>query len=101
MKTYVVFSSREPLLILTQRSIRSGGVLERLREIGIPKFIAHEVPVERVRRQYRDRFDINERAVRDRAELRVLDYRGNEVIQRFPFSTFGPAFHCENQPEPQ
>jgi hypothetical protein len=96
MKTYVVFSSREPLLIVIQRSIRDRSVLGHLDRIGCSKFIAREVPVEQVRRRYGRRFEVVERALRDGVGFRVLDYNGENIFHTVPLSDLGRAYRCES-----
>ena len=95
IKTYVVFSSREPLLIVSRGSIRDTKITDQLHRIGCSKFIAHEVPLEHVRRLYGDRLEVIERALRGNATFRVLDYSGKRVIRSFPFSEFGSEIRSE------
>ena len=95
MKSYIIFSSREPFLILTRGTIRDMEVVDHLRRIGCSKFISREVPLEHVRRQYRRRFEVTETALRNGGNLRVLDYSGENVFHNLPFSEFGGAYRCE------
>ncbi len=98
MRTYVVFSSREPLLIATRRTIRDKEVIDQLHRIGCTKFISREVPLNDVRRQYGPRFEVIERAIRTGSDLRVLDYSGERVFQSIPFSDYGPAYRWDSSP---
>lgn len=100
MKSYIIFSSREPFLIVTQGTIRDTEVVEHLRRIGCTKFISREVPIEYLRRQYGRRFEVTEKALRDGGLLRVLDYSGERVFQNLPFSEFGGAYRCESAAAP-
>ena len=95
MKSYIIFSSREPFLILTRETIHDNGVVEHLRRIGCTKYISREVPIAHIRRQYGRRFEVTEGALRDGGDLRVLDYSGERVFQNLPFSEFGGAYRCE------
>lgn len=98
MKTYVIFSSREPLLIVTRRSIQNREVLGQMGRIGCTKFIAREVPAEQVRRQYPGQFEVIERALAKGDSFRVLDYSGERVFRKLPFSEFGLAYRYEFTP---
>jgi hypothetical protein len=95
MKSYIIFSSREPFLIVTRGVIRDKEVVEHLRRIGCSKFISREVPIEHLRGQYGRRFEVTENALRDGGHFRVLDYSGDRVFQNLPFSDFGRAYRCE------
>ncbi len=96
MKAYVVFSSREPLLVVTRQAIYCSEVLSRLRRVGYSKFIAREVPIEHVHQQYGRRFEIVESALHEGDDLRVLDYSGERVFRSLPFSDYGPPFRHES-----
>lgn len=98
MKAYVVFSSSEPVLVLTRHTIRSKLVLEELHRIGCVKFIAREVPIHHLAWQYGQQFDVIEEAVRKGCNLRVLDYSGRRIFRYLPFSEFGPAYRHESPP---
>ncbi len=100
MKSYIIFSSREPFLIVTQGTIRDKEVVEHLRRIGCTKFISREVPIERLRRQYGRRFEVTEQALQGGGDLRVLDYSGERVFQNLPLSEFGGAYRCESATAP-
>jgi hypothetical protein len=95
MKTYVIFSSKEPLLVATRRTIRDREVLGQLRRIGCSKFIAREVPVEPVRRQYQRQFEVIENALRKGTDLRVLDFSGERVFRNVSFADFGRPYCCD------
>lgn len=92
MKAYVIFSSREPVLIVTRHTIRDETILSQLDRLGIRKFISREVSVGHLRNQYGSQFDVIERAVEKGSDLRVLDFSGRRIFQNLPFSDFGPAY---------
>jgi hypothetical protein len=93
-----VFSSTEPVLILTRQTIRSRAVQDELRRIGCLKFIAREVPIKYLRSRYGEQFDVIEEAVHRGCALRVLDYSGRRIFRYLPFSEFGPAYRRELTP---
>jgi len=96
MKAYVVFSSKEPVLVMTRTSIRSKEILKELRRIGCLKFIAREVPVEGLRDRYGRQFDVIEASLTKGCDLRVLDFSGRRIFRTLPFSEFGPAYRHES-----
>lgn len=98
MKSYVVFSSREPVLVLTRKTIRDKAAQSQLGRIGISKFIAREVPVDHLRNRYGRQFDVIEEALRSGGDLRVLDFSGRRIFRNLPFSTFGSAFRHDRSP---
>lgn len=98
MKSYIIFSSREPFLILTRGTIRDTDVAEHLRRIGCAKFISREVPIGHLRRQYGRRFEVSEKALESGGILRVLDYSGERVFQNLQFTEFGRAYRRESPP---
>ncbi len=95
MKSYIIFSSREPFLIVTRGTIRDREVLDHLRQFGCSKFISREVPLRHVRHQYGRRFEVTEKAIEDGHLLRVLDSSGKQVFDNLPLSEFGRAYRCE------
>lgn len=95
MKSYIIFSSREPFLIVTRKTIHDHEVIDRLRRFGCSKFISREVPVEHVRRKYGREFEVIEQAIENGHLLRVLDSSGTQVFQKLPLSEFGRAYRCE------
>jgi hypothetical protein len=101
MKAYVIFSSREPLLIVARRTIREKEIIDSLRRIGCTKFISREIPIEQVRRRYGRRFEVVEEALQRGRDLRVLDYSGEQVFRSVPFSDYGRAFRCESVLAPE
>jgi len=98
MKAYVVFSSSEPVLVLTRHAIQSRPALEELHRIGCEKFIAREVPLHGLQNLYGQQYDVIENALRKGCDLRVLDYSGRRIFRHFPFSELGPAYRHESQP---
>jgi hypothetical protein len=95
MRAYVIFSSREPVLIVTRLTISSTALLDQLGRVGIQKFIAREVPVSHLRNQYGRQFDVIEEAVESGSDLRVLDFSGQRIFRHLPFSELGPAHRRE------
>ena len=97
MRAYVVFSSTEPVLVLTRQPICSQTVEHELRRIGCLKFFALEVPVDLLRTQYGRQFDVIKEALDKGSELRVLDFSGHRIFQNLPLSMLGPAYRRESR----
>jgi hypothetical protein len=95
MKSYIIFSAREPILIVTRGTIHNKNVIDHLRKIGCSKFISREVSLDHVRRQYGRRFEVTAGAIDDGHLLRVLDSSGRRVFENLPFSEIGRAHRYE------
>ena len=92
MRTYVVFSGSGPILILTTFATAADpGLVAKLRLKGIAKFIAHEVPVARVRELYGRAFDVVAADVAGHEDMRVLDFNGHHIFASFPLGELGEA----------
>jgi hypothetical protein len=98
VRSYVIFSSREPVLVLTRKTIRDKAAQSQLGRIGISKFIAREIPVCHLRDRYGRQFDVIENALQQGGDLRVLDFSGRRIFENLPFSTFGSAFRHDRSP---
>lgn len=96
MKAYVIFSSREPALIVTRHTIHDETILSQLDQLGIRKFISREVSVGHLRNQYGSQFDVIEKALEKGSDFRVLDFSGRRIFQNLPFSDFGPAYRHDH-----
>lgn len=96
MKTYFLFTSGGPLVILTSyESIETPELLRRLHSKGIDKFIAHEVPVELAKARYKTHFDVVCEDLHETDDLRVLDYSGDRAYANFSFKELGPPIYHE------
>ena len=96
MKSYIIFSSKEPVLVVTRGTIHDEAVLNHLQRIGFSKFISSEVSLEHVHRQYGRRFEITAKAIDEGHLLRVLDSSGRQVLQNLQFSEIGTAHTFES-----
>ena len=66
-------------------------LVAKLRHKGIAKFIAYEVPVERVRRIYGVPFDVIAADLAGQEDVRVLDFNGHHIFASFSLSELGEA----------
>lgn len=96
MKAGIIFTGTGPILILTTYSNFSDEEFcEKMRSKGITKFIAVEVPVELCEKKYGNHFQLIASDIRQKNDLRVLDYNGFNVFYNFPFDTWGEEFRYE------
>jgi len=97
MRSYLVLTENGPVLVMTARScITDDSLLESLHRRGIDKFIAYEVPVDRVHEFYGIPFEVIAADLEQGKELRVLDFDGRHIFDCLSFSELGQAIHYEN-----
>jgi len=95
MKAGIIFTGTGPILILTTyESFDDSKFAEKLNVKGIKKFIASELPLEKVKKKYGNHFSVVMGDLNQTDDLRVLDYNGYNVFYNFSFSDMGkPAYH--------
>jgi hypothetical protein len=95
MKTFMLFTSGGPLVILTSyASVTEPGLIEKLKAKGIDKFMAFEIDVEKAQDRYGGHFAVVMHDVRETDDLRVLDFDGQRAFKLFPFDDLSkPIFH--------
>ena len=93
MKAAIVFGGTGPILVLTTYDQLNGpNFVKKLGDKGIDKFIAYEVDPELVHQRYGQHYEATINDVKQRDDLRVLDYNGFRVMHNFSFkSEVGPA----------
>ncbi len=94
MKAGIFFTGTGPILILTSyENLASADLASKLASKGIQKFIAYEVNLDHVREKYGQHFHVILGDLKQTDDLRVLDYDGHHVFQKFSFEEFGaPIF---------
>ncbi len=98
MKSGVIFTGTGPILILTSYdSFDDPNFTEKLRIKGIDKFIACELPLEKVRSTYGNHFQVVMGDLNQTDDLRVLDYNGHNVFYSFQFSDMQNAIYHEDE----
>lgn len=95
MKSGIIFTGTGPILILTTyESFDDPKLVEKLKIKGIEKFIASEIPLEKVKAKYGNQFNVVMGDLHQTDDLRVLDYNGHNVFYNFEFSEMGePIYH--------
>lgn len=92
MKSAIVFSGTGPILILTTyESLTHPAFVKKLAAKGINKFVAVELPVEKVKEKYADNFNIVMEDLHQTDDLRVLDYNGHSIMNAFSMKEWGSA----------
>jgi len=90
MKSHLLLTASGPSLILmSHESLRDPNLLEKLKQKGIGKFVAFEVPVSLARERYGGHFQAVESDLHETDDLRVLDFNGQRVFQLFRFDELG------------
>ncbi len=96
MKAGVIFTGTGPILILTSYdSFEDPNLVNKLRTKGINKFIACELPLEKVKSTYGNHFQVIMGDLKQTDDLRVLDYNGHNVFYSFNFSEMEKAIFFE------
>lgn len=95
MKAGLIFTGTGPILILTTyETFKDSNLLAKLEVKGIKKFIACELPLEKVKAKYGNHFTVVMGDLKQTDDLRVLDYNGYNVFHNFSFSEMGqPIYH--------
>ena len=98
MKAGIIFTGTGPILILTSYpALDDPKLTEKLRVKGIRKFVASEVPVDKVKERYGNHFSVIMGDLLQTDDLRVLDYNGHNVFYNFLFSEMGPFIYREER----
>jgi len=98
MKAGIVFTGTGPILVLTSfESFEDPKFVAKLRVKGIEKFIACELPLEKVKAKYGNHFQVVMGDLRQTDDLRVLDYNGHNVFYSFSFSDMEKAIYHEGE----
>ncbi len=95
MKAGIIFTGTGPILILTtHESLEDPKLVAKLETKGIRKFIASELPLERVQKKYGNHYTVVLGDLKQTDDLRVLDYNGYNVFHNFTFADMGkPIYH--------
>ena len=90
MKAGIIFTGTGPILILTTfESLKEPRLAEKLKARGMKKFIAYEVPVEKVKQRYGTHFSVILGDLSQTDDLRILDIDGHHVFNNFTFEEMG------------
>ena len=95
MKGGIIFTGTGPILILTSyESFEDPKLVAKLEVKGIKKFIATELPLEKIKEKYGNQYKVVMGDLYQTDDLRVLDYNGHNVFYSFSFKEMGkPIYH--------
>jgi hypothetical protein len=94
MKAALVFTGSGPILILTTfDSIADAKLEEKLNARGIARFIAYEVPVDKVKARYGTRFSKVAGDLSLSEDMRMIDLDGHHVFESFFSEDLGTAVY--------
>ncbi len=97
MKAGVIFTGTGPILILTSyNSLTDPNFVNKLKARGIKKFIAYELSLEKVKKEYGTHFSVVMGDLHETDDLRVLDYDGHHIFLAFSFADMGEPFPVES-----
>jgi hypothetical protein len=96
MRSYLVLTETGPLLVLTSlANITEESLLDSLHHKGVDKFIAYEVPVDRVHEFYGVPFEIIAADLERGKDLRVVDFDGPHIFNCLSFAELGRQIQHE------
>lgn len=91
MNAFMLMTASGPFVILTSHSsVLDATLITRLREKGIEKFVAFEIPIALAEQRYGTHFTIVKGDIRQTDDLRVLDEDGEHAFKHFCFGELGP-----------
>ena len=95
MKACILFTGTGPILVLTSyEALTDPYLVEKLMTKGIKKYIAFEIPIQKVKDRYGLHYTVVLNDLSQASDLRVLDYDGHHVFYNFSFEEMGdPIFH--------
>lgn len=97
MKAGIVFTGTGPILILTSYdAFTNEKFVEKLKAKGILKFIAYELPYDKVKEKYGMHFSAVKSDLQETDDLRVLDYNGHHIFTNFSFADMGEPIQYES-----
>jgi hypothetical protein len=98
MTAFLVFSETEPMIVMASRAaVSDGRLVDGLKTKGVGKFIAREIPLERLRERYGVPFEVIEADLRRGNDLRVLDYDGRHVFENICLTELGSSLYYEEE----
>lgn len=92
MTAFLVFTEAEPLIVAAPKeTVTNDHLAEGLSRVGINRFIAHEVSVDRLRELYGVTLEVIETDVKNGKGIRVLESNGHHALAHVQFADLGPS----------
>ncbi len=96
MKALMLFTGSGPIVVLTSHeTVTDPGLFAQLKAKGIEKFVAFELPLDRVKERYGGHYQTVLHNLHESDDLRVLDFDGQRAFRLFRFDEMGPALEVE------
>ncbi len=96
MKAGMFFTGSGTLLVLTSYdSLNNPKLISKFATKGIKKFIAYEVPEDKVKEKYGNHYDVVLGDLHQTDDLRVLDYDGHHAFYNFSLKDLGEPIYYE------
>ena len=96
MKAGIFYTGTGPILIITSYdSFTDKDFVKKLNARGVKKFIAYELPLEKVKKEYGTHFSVVMGDLHETDDLRVLDYDGHHIFLAFSFADMGEPIPVE------
>jgi hypothetical protein len=98
MKGVMVFTGTGPLLFLiSYPTITDSDFIKKMKEKGIKKFIACEIPIDLCENLYGSNYYDIVRDLREVNDMRVLDYDGHRILNNFSLKRLGFPYIYEEE----
>ncbi len=91
----LLWGSGALIYLTTHEGYMDRALVEKFQAKGISKFMAYEIPVDKVKERYASHFDIVARELKEADDLRVLDYDGTRAFNAFSLGELGQPFSFE------
>ena len=90
MKAGLIFTGHGPILaLISYPSFSDSGLVEKLKNKGIDKYAAREVPLDLCRERYGVRFQTVAEDLGEKNDLRILDYKSEHAFYTFKWEEMG------------
>ena len=96
-RAYLIFTGSGPILLLSSYpKLTDERLVEKLRYKGIERFLAYEVNLEALKAHYAQSFDSAMEDLRDREDIRVIDFNGHQIMAHIAFDELGDPIKFGN-----
>ncbi len=90
MRAFLIFTGTGPILVLsTYPTLTDERQVRKLGYKGIDKFIAYRVDLEAVKQCYPEAYDNVAADLREKEDIRVLDFNGHQIMANFALDSLG------------
>jgi hypothetical protein len=87
MKAFLLYTANGPVVILASHDFPADDIfVGKLRAKAVDKFLAFELPLDEVQEKCGGHFQTVLNDLHETDDLRILDFNGQRVFQRFPWT---------------